>query len=210
MYKTGIATRQAILDSAKLLFLEKGYKNTSVSDICEKSGVKTGSFIYYFPKKTDLLKYLYRDYAHRCQAYLDQQKLNLSISEYHIHVVMFYYMRLYRNEAAVRFHNEVISNSTMNVWFDDHEIILGEFAGGKSDPALWQLYVMADNAVRRELNLRFMQEKEISAEKVFGLVKEIYTVNAKLFDISLNDLDTWLVRARRFALDHIDAPVSLL
>lgn len=49
-------TRQGeLLEAASDLFLEKGYRNTSVSSIVESIGVSKGTFYYYFDSKEDVV-----------------------------------------------------------------------------------------------------------------------------------------------------------
>ena len=45
------ARRQAILDAAKKIFAEKGFHNTSVSDIVQEVGIAQGTFYLYFEDK---------------------------------------------------------------------------------------------------------------------------------------------------------------
>lgn len=51
--------KETIIDAAWELFYEKGYKNTTVNDIIERSGTSKGGFYYYFKAKDDLLNSLY-------------------------------------------------------------------------------------------------------------------------------------------------------
>ncbi len=210
MYKTGIETKQSIIHSAKELFYKNGYKNTSVNQICLQSGVKLGTFTYYFPKKNDLLNLLYSDYMQKCIEFVDSRKEKLSSPEHHLYIVMFYYMHLYSDEALVRFHNEVLSIGSMNMWFHNPRALISDFSGGISDDPVFNLYVKADNAVRREFNLNFIQDGDYTPEGVYSLVKDIYTINAKLFDIELDQLDSYLDHAFRFAKKHLQEPVFLL
>lgn len=54
--------QQRILDCALDLFIEKGYVNTPVRDIIDRSGYGTGTFYKYFNNKEDLLKTLLEDF----------------------------------------------------------------------------------------------------------------------------------------------------
>ena len=47
-------TRQKLLDSAKAEFLEKGYMNASLRNICKNAGVTTGALYFFFKDKEDL------------------------------------------------------------------------------------------------------------------------------------------------------------
>lgn len=51
--------KEVIIDAAWALFYEKGYKNTTLKDIIERSGTSKGGFYYYFNAKDDLLNSLY-------------------------------------------------------------------------------------------------------------------------------------------------------
>lgn len=48
------ANSKKILESAQLLFAEKGYMSVTVDDICKKSNISKGSFYNYFPSKESI------------------------------------------------------------------------------------------------------------------------------------------------------------
>ncbi len=47
--------REQILASARKVFREKGYDNTTVSDIVKDAGIAQGTFYLYFPSKKDVV-----------------------------------------------------------------------------------------------------------------------------------------------------------
>jgi TetR/AcrR family transcriptional repressor of nem operon len=47
--------RQRLLDATIDLIWQHSYGAVTVDDICERAGVKKGSFYYFFPSKTDLV-----------------------------------------------------------------------------------------------------------------------------------------------------------
>jgi len=51
-------TKTLIINSARTLFLEKGYDKTPVEEICELSGMAKGTFFYHFETKQYLVEYL--------------------------------------------------------------------------------------------------------------------------------------------------------
>ncbi len=55
MRKDGIKTRKKILTVCVRLFLEQGYKNTSITQITEEAGITRGSFQNFFPTKDAVL-----------------------------------------------------------------------------------------------------------------------------------------------------------
>ncbi len=55
MPEKGEAKRRHIIRTANRLFYERGYHQTSFSDIAEASGIPRGNFYYYFKTKDDIL-----------------------------------------------------------------------------------------------------------------------------------------------------------
>lgn len=47
-------TKQRLLETAQELFYCRSYADVGVQEICEKAGVKKGSFYHFFPSKRDL------------------------------------------------------------------------------------------------------------------------------------------------------------
>ncbi len=62
--KRGQATMDRILESAENLFYEKGYHNTSITDITSEADVALGTFYIYFKDKFSLYRYLLLGYNH--------------------------------------------------------------------------------------------------------------------------------------------------
>ena len=55
MRKDGIETKNKILTVCVHLFLEQGYKNTTITQITEEAGISRGSFQNFFPTKDAVL-----------------------------------------------------------------------------------------------------------------------------------------------------------
>jgi AcrR family transcriptional regulator len=51
-------TKTLIINSARTLFMEKGYEHTPVEEICELSGMAKGTFFYHFETKQYLVMFL--------------------------------------------------------------------------------------------------------------------------------------------------------
>ena len=51
----GSTNRQRIIDAADNLFYQRGYNQTSFSDISDITGIPRGNFYYYFKTKQDIL-----------------------------------------------------------------------------------------------------------------------------------------------------------
>ena len=48
-------TRRRLLDAAILCVVDRGYANTTTSEIAERAGLSRGAQLYHFPKKEELL-----------------------------------------------------------------------------------------------------------------------------------------------------------
>lgn len=62
-YENGAYTRQAIVQACKQLFYEKGFHETSYSDICETAHVNRGTVYYHFPTKEAMRLEVQWEYA---------------------------------------------------------------------------------------------------------------------------------------------------
>ena len=57
--------RAEIMDAAMLLFMEKGYTNTTTQDIVDKVNISRGLLYYHFKNKEDILYCLVEQYSDR-------------------------------------------------------------------------------------------------------------------------------------------------
>lgn len=212
--KKGENTKNTIINVSKKLFLIHGFDNVSLSDICKESNVKLGTLTYYFPKKSDIVKHLYNSYMNKLQEFIDKKTKDKKQSEQYIYMVIFYYYFIYTNKKICKFHYEVMSHSSMNKIFDDTSPIvkpLLEDETNKISKQDFELFVKADNAVRRELNLSFMEQvKEKNIDSIFELIKSIHIVSAKLYNFSNELLFQYLNEGKEFLLKNIKCKISLL
>ena len=57
--------RAEIMDAAMILFMEKGYTNTTTQDIVDKVNISRGLLYYHFKNKEDILYCLIEQYSDR-------------------------------------------------------------------------------------------------------------------------------------------------
>lgn len=57
------ATRQALLDAARALFVSRGYGETSTPDVCAAAGITRGALYHHFADKRDLFRHVLADEA---------------------------------------------------------------------------------------------------------------------------------------------------
>ena len=89
-------TKAKLLQSAKELFSEKGYHQTTVDDIVQKAQVSKGAFYFYYKSKEEIMKALVLDMSDRMIGNLEKrvneglsvdETLKLCVSEF---LEMFY------------------------------------------------------------------------------------------------------------------------
>ena len=62
--------RTEIMDAAMLLFMEKGYANTTTQDIVDKVNISRGLLYYHFKNKEDILYCLVERYSEKLLRYI--------------------------------------------------------------------------------------------------------------------------------------------
>lgn len=74
----GEITKNKILQTARNLFYERGYKATTARNIAETAGVNLGLLTYYFKSKSELGRLVYADIRHKFEEYIDKYEPGLS------------------------------------------------------------------------------------------------------------------------------------
>lgn len=70
MYQKGEFKRDGILSAARQLFYEKGFENTTIREISDRSDTPVGLINYYFKKKQDLARAIYLDFHNAIDVFL--------------------------------------------------------------------------------------------------------------------------------------------
>jgi len=68
--------RKEFIEVARELFMEKGFEQTSISDITSKMGMSHGSFFYYFKSKNDVMKAVICDILNYWKEFMDNLAAN--------------------------------------------------------------------------------------------------------------------------------------
>lgn len=212
-YKKGIKTKDNILSMSKKLFYIYGYKNVSLNKICTESQVKLGTLTYYFKKKDDIIICLYNDYMDRITQFVKENSSDLDPAQVHIYMIFLYYFNIYRDYNTERFHEEVLGNMSMyHILYNQKELMRPFTANSKlaSDDEMFELLILADNAVRRELNLATISNKEKTLNEIKDLITKIYTVTAQLFSYDQELLNRYIEDGFAFLIEHVDQQICLL
>lgn len=64
--------KEVIVDAAKVVFAQKGYRNTSITDIAKRAGVSRGTFYLHFRSKQDIFIFIIESYFASLVAILDR------------------------------------------------------------------------------------------------------------------------------------------
>lgn len=72
----GFETLEKICSSAEELFSQKGYYNTSITDITSQAEIAPGTFYIYFNDKKSVFQYLIHDLGHKLRKKIKAETLN--------------------------------------------------------------------------------------------------------------------------------------
>ena len=87
------ATKNKILNAASTLFFEKGYEETTMQDIMERSGASKGAIYHYFVSKQEIISFMIKDaQKHINTRFLEIADDNSLSAEEKIKAVITYFM----------------------------------------------------------------------------------------------------------------------
>ena len=75
MLQKGERRKQQIIDTAKEMFLEKGYQSTHIGQVCDKLDIARGTVYQYFGNKKEILYTLIDDISEKVQKLFDNELL---------------------------------------------------------------------------------------------------------------------------------------
>src|SRR4051812_40619562 len=78
--------KKLVVNHAKKLFIEKGYRNTSIQEILEDSGISRGTFYNYFPSKSELFKAVYDSFLEEYHQQRDELIIGRDLSDIDIFI----------------------------------------------------------------------------------------------------------------------------
>ena len=78
-----MSKKQAILEAATILFSHKGFKHTSMNELCRMTGVAEGTIFYHFQNKQELflavLEGIKSEIIHEFESYLEATRFQTGI-----------------------------------------------------------------------------------------------------------------------------------
>lgn len=127
-------TQKAILHAAKKLFVERGYKGTSVREIASHAGVTTGAIYKYYNSKDEIILDLFRDVFTREWALAFELDETCSYEEYiEMNAVMnrnlakelgYDLLQVYFTSQGVLHDNRSLIIAMDNQGYEDHDFKL--------------------------------------------------------------------------------------
>ena len=177
--------RERLLESAKILFSQKGYYATSVEDIVESAGFSKGTFYFYFKSKEELFKSLVEEMhlniVKRLESFLERE---LPLEDALIEHAKVFLEDIYQNRhiAQIFLFQLVGTNEEFRKLYYTKVAHLRELLAKMVDKAIQRgeiTYKNAENIVNlyagflRMLVLEYVfREKEPDLERVKSLAQE--------------------------------------
>ncbi|MCD8027394.1 MAG: hypothetical protein LUF02_01740 [Erysipelotrichaceae bacterium] len=149
----------------------------------------------------------------KLETFVQENTDDILPTQFRIYVIMLYYFNIYRDPPAIRFHYELLKDTSMNGILVNSKELIRPFSEScilAQNDEMYDLLVTADNAVRRELNLMYMQNGCNDMADIKELVSKIYTVTGQLFSYDLNLIHQYIDESYDFMLHHIDKRIHLL
>lgn len=165
-------TRQAVLDTARNLFLEHGFDATSLQHIADTMGVTKANVYYYFKTKIAILEALLAPTVAALTERLDAAERITGRAERVDHLITTWVEQVvtaYRTLAPMSRHDPIVRR---------HETIAGEL----------------DALSERGLHLMFGPEPTVDEQAAYWLISDLGVVNRRLTHLSDDDLRATLTR----------------
>lgn len=171
-YKPGNRTKTALIKSAKKLFYEKGYDNTSVKEICMASDVPTSAITYHFGGKEFLAQEIYEEMiakinelAKKAHADCDNKMIKATFPYY------LWWELIYGNERIRRFVGEmylhrIAHSNTLDSLFQDYKDALGN----QVDPEDLRMLLITYYGTDAEVLLRMQSGEQFDKERLLSYI----------------------------------------
>ena len=110
--------KKEIMDTARVLFYQNGYANTSVNFIIETIGISKGTFYYYFKAKEDLLDNIVDEFTAEIIS-----KLELVVNDNSLNAIN-KLNEFYRQAGMYKAENIDIIKTLVNALYNDKNLLL--------------------------------------------------------------------------------------
>lgn len=205
-YKVGLSTQQNIMQAAKELFYEKGYKETSVRDIANRANIKLGTLTYYY-KKEDIVMNIYSDFSIRLYNHISQYAPQVNGSIEHIFYSTFLmYHAVFIDKQTVSFHlsindmeprNRYVYNQLFN---RRHVAFYNAVSGISKDD--WLDIGKADDILRKAFLFEYFHdvndESLYSKESINSYCIRLMKLIGSLMRLDVDKINEYIENAKQF------------
>lgn len=206
----GIVTEQKILQTAKELFYNKGFSDTTVKEICNQSDVKLGTFTYYFSTKEALISDIYAEYVMKIYAYIDNvRNRKMTSLEKNTIASFVYYKIIFDDDNCKKFHYDVITKLSIFTVLGKnlrrfYPNFVRELNLDIDEKEITRIF-SADFGIRREFILEFVENDLFDSS--LDLTITIYTMMGRLLKVDEKIMKGYINNAIEFIekndLSHI-------
>lgn len=194
-------TRQQLLDSAAILFSEKGYTCTSVAEICKKAEANIASVNYHFGSKDALyrsvIEYTYEQATSR---YPFDDASSATVDERFFKFVLALLRRVLSTEMTGNFYKLVAKEMAEPT--DESGILINQIISGKMDRAETLIREIYGQTANEELIFR-MTHSIVSQCLFLGLTEKGRRHHLKRRPVTLEDAESYARHITDFSLAGI-------
>lgn len=199
--KTKKETRQRLLDSAAVLFSERGYPCTSVAEICKRAGANIASVNYHFGSKDAL----YRDviqytHAQAEEFYPLEVDNNAEVEERFYQVVLALLKRILSTEMQGNFYKLVAKEMAEPT--EESGIMIKQIVSDKRDMIQKLIREIFDRPADEELLFR-MTHSIVSQCLFLGLNEKGRRHHLKRKPVGLQDAESFARHITEFSIAGI-------
>ncbi len=218
-YKVGLITQKNIMDTAKSLFYENGYFNTSIREIADKANIKLGTLTYYY-KKEDIVRNIYSDFSIRLYSHISKyaDSVNMTL-EHNFFATYLMYNSILSDKNTTSFHMSIIGMNSKQRYVYNEIFMRRAKAFYRKMPSdmtygeYMDAYI-ADDCVRKEFLMRYIDNEtgdDISQkENINILCQRILSQTAKLMRLPQNLEKKYMEEAEAFEKTYDYSGIKLL
>lgn len=178
-YKTGNQTRLDIINAAKKLFYEKGYVDTTASEICKLANVNRGSLFYHFNNsRSDVKSFLgYRVYNDAMSICYNEaeQVCNIEDDLKQDFGLLLYWHKFFNDDNYARFMTEAAKLDTFQLSAKEYDFTFRMSTNHENDIDYDLKVTLAMGAERNLTVYLYNHRKDYTPIFAYSMTQKIYT-----------------------------------
>ncbi|MBC3901213.1 TetR family transcriptional regulator [Acetobacterium malicum] len=209
----GLQTKISMINAAKMLFHQNGFKKTSAKEICEKARVNHKNFNYYFKSKDSLLTEIYSELYMKSYSFIES-KITYEINsiEKNTFAAYIYYSGIFVDENTIRFQQEIYDQLSSSAYMGQNfNHVYHQFfrdMGKEIDQDEIDNIRFAELGLRRELILRFIENP--GNKTIYDVITTMHLYRGRLLQMDETLTKSYLFNALEFEHKHDHSHIRLL